>query len=133
MGRIAKILEKCKRGVGILFEACGKEDIFLILLIALVGFGGFGLGRLSKISEERTPVRIYKESLSSGASGDVGSGGSAIMPESKQFVASVSGAKYHLPWCAGASTIKEENKIWFATEEEAQKAGYTAALNCPGL
>lgn len=55
-------------------------------------------------------------------------------PQSENaYVASKSGTKYHLPWCGGAKRIKEENKIWFATKEEAEKAGYTPAANCKGI
>ena len=49
------------------------------------------------------------------------------------YVASKSGTKYHYPWCPGAQSIKEENKIWFFTKEEAEKAGYQPASNCKGL
>ena len=49
------------------------------------------------------------------------------------YVASKNGTKYHLPWCGSAQQIKEENKIWFATKEEAEKAGYTPAGNCKGI
>ncbi len=49
------------------------------------------------------------------------------------YVASKSGTKYYLPWCGAAKKIKEENKVWFATKADAEKAGYTPASNCPGL
>jgi hypothetical protein len=48
-------------------------------------------------------------------------------------VGSKNGTKYHYPWCAGAQTIKEENKIFFASIEEARAKGYTPAANCKGL
>ncbi len=38
--------------------------------------------------------------------------------------------KYHHPWCAGASQIKEANRLWFPTALAAQQAGYTLAGNC---
>jgi hypothetical protein len=44
----------------------------------------------------------------------------------KKYVASKNGTKYHLPWCSGAAHIKEENKVWFASKEEAAAAGYAA-------
>ena len=50
-----------------------------------------------------------------------------------QYVASKNGTKYHLPWCSGAKRIGEANKIWFATKEAAEKAGYTPAANCRGI
>ncbi len=49
------------------------------------------------------------------------------------FVASKSGKKYYLPTCSGVSRIKEENRVWFATKEDAESAGLTPATNCPGL
>jgi methylphosphotriester-DNA--protein-cysteine methyltransferase len=49
------------------------------------------------------------------------------------YVASKNGTKYHLPWCGSAKQIKEENKVWFATKEEAEAAGYTPAANCKGI
>lgn len=49
------------------------------------------------------------------------------------YVASKSGKKYHLPWCPGVKQIKEENKIWFKTKEEAERAGYGPASNCKGI
>jgi len=47
-----------------------------------------------------------------------------------RVVASKNGTKYHYPWCAGASQIKEENKIWYESELQAQQAGLTKAKNC---
>lgn len=49
------------------------------------------------------------------------------------YVASKNGAKYHLPTCSGAKRIKEENKIWFNSKQEAEKAGYEPAKNCKGI
>jgi hypothetical protein len=49
------------------------------------------------------------------------------------YVASKTGKKYYLPTCAGAKRIKEENKIWFATREQAAAAGYSPAAKCKGI
>ena len=40
---------------------------------------------------------------------------------------------YHLENCPGALKMKEENKIYFNSAGEAQKAGYRPAGNCAGL
>lgn len=50
-----------------------------------------------------------------------------------QFVGSRNGSKYHLLWCPGAKQIKEENKVYFTSKEEAEKKGYSPASNCKGL
>jgi hypothetical protein len=107
-----------------------EKDIILATVIILVALISFGLGRLSKIGESRTPITI--ENLTGAVDNATSSALSA--PSAKgNFVASKNGTKYHYPWCSGAQSIKEENKIWFSTAEEAQKAGYEPASNCKGL
>lgn len=49
------------------------------------------------------------------------------------YIASKKGEYYHLPSCPGGKAIKPENKIGFSSKEEAEKAGYKPAKNCPGL
>lgn len=128
-----------------------KRDIFVALVIVLIGLAGFGLGKLSALEKSREPVKIQKaqfvplivSSTSNTVNLNVKAGETAapmsaaamIAGENAKgfLVASKTGKKYHFPWCAGASQIAEKNKIWFATYDEAQKAGYTAAANCPNL
>lgn len=38
--------------------------------------------------------------------------------------------RYHYTWCPGAKKIKEENKIWFNSAQEAESRGYALAGNC---
>lgn len=91
------------------------------------------MGRLSKLESTREPVRVEGSLIA-------GVGGANAVEEKEemsapggQIVASKTGAKYHFPWCAGASQIADENKIWFDSVEDAQKAGYAPASNCKGL
>lgn len=111
------------------------EDVFLVLLIIAVGVGSFGLGRLSVISNSS----LDKPSIEYFESDQVAVAAASIQSEvpetdvSKNYVASKNGTKYHLPWCGGASQIKEENKIWFSTKEEAEAQGYAPASNCKGI
>jgi len=114
-----------------------------MLLVILVGVASFGLGRLSVTDGKGTvevlpPLSTPSEALgaqqtsvptTSALSASVGSATTAA----GKFVASKSGTKYHYPWCSGAKRIKDENKVWFNTVEEARAAGYTPAANCPGL
>lgn len=46
------------------------------------------------------------------------------------FVASKNSNIYHKPDCQYAKRIKEENKIWFQSAKEAEKAGYKPDKNC---
>lgn len=125
-----------------------ENDLVIVIIIILTALISFGLGRLSIIKENKTPLTI--ENLQGGivnSTSVAGAGDSVeILPvrnenekvfvashEDKLFVASKNGTKYHYPWCPGALNIKEENKIWFSSKEEAEKSGYTPASNCKGL
>lgn len=109
------------------------KEFLTIFVVICIGLAGFGLGRLSKINETRPPVAIMEIFPQSGFA-DVERGeGRPIIEEKGEFVASQNGARYHYPWCPGAQQIKEENKVWFATREDAEQAGYTPAANCEGL
>ena len=46
------------------------------------------------------------------------------------FLASINGKAYYPKDCAAANRIKEENRIWFNTKEEAEAQGYKPAQNC---
>lgn len=47
-----------------------------------------------------------------------------------KYVASKNGKLYYSSGCKGASRIKPENRVWFDTESDAQKSGYTWATSC---
>lgn len=132
--------------------AAWPETVTTSLIIVLVAFGSFGLGRLSRIEELKTPMEIKgingaESQVAAISSSDDGKTGISIKSITKQsseankiavpnegfIVGSKTGKKYHFPWCAGAQQIKEENKVWFANEEEAKAAGFTPAANCRGL
>ncbi len=121
-------------------EKIKSPEFLAALALILTGSLGFGLGRLSTVGEGKAPIRFDW-------AGDQTATAEFFPPaesESKntidsvgqidgKFVASRNSTKYHLPWCSGALRIKEENKIWFESVEEARAAGYSPAANCPGL
>ena len=123
-----------------------KEDLFIVFSIILIGMAGFGLGKLSALEKGRDQVQIKPANFiaTSTISSNINTNITANVPMSASamiatesakgmLLASKNGTKYHFPWCAGAKQIAEKNMIWFNSYEEAQKAGYTAASNCPGL
>lgn len=118
-----------------------KDDLYIVILITLVGTASFGLGKISAYEKNKTPISILKtkESMLSTVLGGASSAEKAIADDIKTtqnngvVVASKSGTKYYYPWCTGVSKIKEENKIWFNSIEEAKQAGLTPASNCTGL
>ena len=134
---IPKLIKFCK------LARRGGGELYLTAVIILVAVISFGLGRLSKIREEKTPITIEKASSMSDI--DEKTNGAGIMLEhnsstisnfpssSKIFVASRNGKKYYYAWCESANVIKEQNRVWFSTQAEAEKAGYQPAANCKGL
>ena len=113
-------------------------------IIVLVAAISFGLGRLSKIREEKTPITIENvgtstetivNTLNKNVIENKLEQNSSIISSNtqKNFVASRNGKKYYYAWCESANVIKEQNRIWFSTKDEAEKAGYQPAANCKGL
>lgn len=117
------------------------ELLFTTILIVLVGIISFGLGRLSMesvaMSAPAGAIVALPESFIDNSDPATSvmnmTSESPKKSETGQFVASRSGSRYHLPECPSAQQIKEENKIYFATADAAEAAGYTKAANCPGL
>ena len=113
-----------------------RNDLYIAGVIFLVGMAGFGLGRLSMLWPQKESIRIQEPQNFSNTPALVNNfadkSESAVKPKGK-YVASKSGTSYHYPWCTGALKIKEENKIWFQTKEEAEGKGYKPAGNCEGL
>ncbi|MES2994961.1 MAG: Ada metal-binding domain-containing protein [Patescibacteria group bacterium] len=130
-------------------QEAGKEgvrripaDMLVILILVLSCTAAFALGVLAGKEMEQgsggDKVWIEQLSKSEGLPAAVASAPAAAATElaaqaAGKYVASKSGSKYHLPTCSGAKRIKEENKVWFDTKEQAAAAGYGPASNCPGL
>jgi len=87
------------------------ERLAIPAMVMLVGLAAFGLGRLSVINQ----------------------GAATSQPTPHTYVGSKSGSVYYLPSCKGANSIKEENKVWFASASDAEAAGYKPATTCPGI
>lgn len=115
-----------------------KNDLYVAFIIFLTAVGSFGLGRLSAILQEKTPIIFNAQNNAGQARINAEEVPRESAPDQRgtatgKYVASKSGTSYHYPWCPSAAKIKEENKIWFDTKEEAESAGYKPAGNCEGL
>ena len=119
-----------------------SNDIFIVFLIVLTGTASFGLGKLSALEKQKVPISVLKtkEAMYASVLSAVNNN-PAITTETKGVgetnsttkglvLASKSGTKYYYPSCSGVFRIKEENKIWFNTVEEAVTSGLTLATNC---
>jgi len=112
------------------------NDILIVIIIILVALGSFELGRLSKESTSQGIKIEYKGQLEAiNQSANVVStvtdvGRLEVNSSGKNFFASNRGSKYYSISCSAGKTIKQENRVWFGTGEEAERAGYTLSSSC---
>lgn len=113
------------------------KDILTVLIVILVGLGSFQLGRLSK-ENTQTDLKIdFKgQEASPIASKPTKSTNSSQKPKTTQnsnsgeFFASNRGSKYYPKNCSAGKSIAEENKIYFSSAADAEKAGYQLSTAC---
>jgi hypothetical protein len=124
-------------------------DILAIAVLLLATALAFGAGMLvgKDRAQEGEGSRFWVEQLPDEAvipnetakkpqnGGPAAAAAALPAPDSgpQVYLASKSGSKYYLPTCGTAKRIKDVNRVWFATKEEAEAAGYEPAANCPGL
>ncbi len=113
-----------------------NQNLFIILTIIFVALIFFGIGRLTSPKSE--PILI--QNLEKASIEDIkvpaeeqGSDKTYQGDYEGKVLGSVNSDKYHLPDCPGAKQINEKNKVWFDSIQDAEKAGYKPAGNCPGL
>lgn len=114
-----------------------NQNLFIIITIILVALISFGIGRLTTPTKEPVLIKNLEKASIEEIKGNL-EGDKRIQRDEKgtyegKVVGSKNSDKYHLPECPGAKQISEKNKIWFDSIEQAEKAGYKPAANCPGL
>ncbi|MFZ1075124.1 MAG: hypothetical protein WAN50_02010 [Minisyncoccia bacterium] len=127
---IAEAREICKNFIAAHAPAGGNlsRDAIVVGILILSSSSSFALGYFAgKDGREAGTVTVQESLLAETGTAATSS------PQSGQFVASKSGAKYYLSSCAGASRISDENKVWFNSAAAAKSAGYSPASNCKGL
>ncbi|MDQ5954814.1 MAG: hypothetical protein QG583_742 [Patescibacteria group bacterium] len=136
-------MEKIKHIITNSVESDTGKDILTVFIIILVGLGSFGLGRLSTSTNNSGISVEYIKEPSLPTSSNAISALNTVQntktepntpkPKKAQFgvyFASNRGSKYYSIGCSGGKTLKEENKIYFQTKEEAEKAGYEISSSC---
>jgi hypothetical protein len=120
-------------------------------IVAFVAIAAFGLGRLSALATGGN-LTIHPPAQAAAAAyaavrdfADIAKPAPTLSAEdapaknpyadgnqngAHNFSASKTGTKYYPAGCTGANRIKENSKIWFASEEEAKLAGYSRATSC---
>ncbi len=137
-------MEKIKLIINQWLESDKGKDILVVIIVILVGLGSFELGRLSK--QDTSGIKILPAQVGEYPSQNIEQGANAVSSVNyssllqntrieknstgKKFFASTKGTKYYSIGCSAGKNIKQENRIYFATGEEAQKAGYELSSSC---
>jgi tRNA U34 5-carboxymethylaminomethyl modifying enzyme MnmG/GidA len=151
-------MQKIKSIINKWLESNQGKDILTVIIVILVGLGSFELGRLSKqntspnIETSSVQVSNYSDQPANAISAmnpinnepiKTSEVSSITIPDplntkttintntsTKPFFASSRGKKYYPVNCSAGKNIKQSNRIYFSTESNAQKAGYTLSSSC---
>lgn len=128
-------MEKIKQFI----ESDKGKDILTVIIVILVGLGSFELGRLSKENgSSGIKIEYPSQNENQPANAISATESSSLLQNTeieknsngKTFFASSKGSKYYSISCSAGKTIKQENRVYFTTREEAQAAGYTLSSGC---
>jgi len=103
--------------------------VFYGLLVFLLCLTSFMFGKLTS-SMENTPSFTFESKEAEEQNFQKEKDDLFGKVSTSTIVASITGKKYYFVWCKGAINIKDSKKIYFDSEDLAQKAGYTIAANC---
>ena len=108
-----------------------KSNIIVgLVAVGVIGLGVLGVTLVSKTGKgKEVPVKVQASEKVVPAE-QVEQKAVKMEEGSSSFVASKQGKKYFPADCGSAKTIKEENRVYFETEVEAQQAGYERTLSC---
>ena len=140
---INNYVQKIKQIITNCIESDKGKDVLTIIIVILVGVSSFYLGRLSN-QNTTDGVKIEYTGQEASAIGGIESfkaNNSQIslnpsiadkMNNNGQgsYFASTRGKKYYSTGCSAGKSIKQENRIYFQTSTEAEKAGYTPSSSC---
>jgi len=119
------------------------KDILTIAIVILVGISSFYLGRLSNQGSTdglKIEYTAQQASVVGGTSSFKDTNSQISLNPSisdrinnnteGSYFASKRGKKYYSAGCSAGKSIKQENKIYFQTSTEAERAGYTISSSC---
>lgn len=116
-----------------------QEALWRLLVLSLISWSTYNLGLLhaqrgGNPAQSSAILKVRDSIVSHTPVPGQGSASGTQRPphDDIRVVASKtsSSKKYHFSWCSSGQRIKEANRIWFPTAQDAQAAGYTLAGNC---
>ena len=126
--------------IKLFLESEKGKDILIITIIILVGLASFELGRLSKQntgnglkienrSQEANTIDSFNLNKPNIALNNNPVDNTSDLTKGAYF-ASKRGKKYYSTTCSAGKTIKQENRIYFSSQAEANNAGYELSNSC---
>lgn len=107
-----------------------RRDIAIIIVLISLTVTSFSIGYYAGIHKNHPVITVRDNSCIPPVTDASIKEGERIAQGDNTIVASKSGTRYYYIWCSGVSRIAAKNKIYFSTEEEAEKKGYTKASGC---
>lgn len=108
-----------------------EDRIILAIGFVLVTVLSFGAGKLSEVYHAQTPIVfqdnsdcVKNQKLSTGKQNEI-----SASETQGQIIGNKNSRIYHLPGGGSYNKVSAENRVYFASEADAQKAGYRKARN----
>lgn len=108
-----------------------EDKIILGIGFILVAVLSFGAGKLSEVSRPDSPIIFQEAPKCESASGNNTENKSETTATVNQgkIIGNKNSLIYHIPGGGSYNKVSETNRVYFNSEEEAQKAGYRKAKN----
>ena len=127
-------MEKIKQ----FFKSEQGKDILIVLIVIFVGISSFELGRLSKVQNDGIKVQMPANEAQYLPATPVEaisiSKETNLAPQNTNqnanYFASSRGTKYYTLGCSAGKSLSQNNRVYFNTSAEAEKAGYSLSSSC---
>jgi hypothetical protein len=118
----------------------------IIAVVVLAAAGSLGLGLLagrgsagssglivSSIPMTHPSTATLSASALDASTINAASSSLSSIPSGGEVIGSKSTHMYYLPWCAQVAQISKADEVIFATEQDANTAGFTPGAGCKGI
>ena len=124
------IIRYFKQKINTLGGYLERRDIAIIIVLISLAVTSFSIGYYAGTHRNVPVITMRDNSCIPPVTEASIKEGERLAQGDNTIVASKSGTRYYYVWCSGASRIAAKNKVYFKSEQEAEKKGYTKASGC---